>query len=175
MSEATHEAIIEAGDLAIRSLRIDEAPMLAEWFTDPEVYRRWWGHEDSPYEPHEIEGWFSLPGYRPDRFLIVEDAGVPVGFAQWGASDRAHLDANIHGFIEQSARGRGIGPRALRLLAEYIVERKGYYRAKAAPEPYNDAAIRTCERAGFRLHPGMPNGAWRGQMVYPRSRLDIPE
>jgi Cyclic nucleotide-binding domain/Acetyltransferase (GNAT) family len=77
-------------------------------------------------------------------------AEKPIGFGQWHVRDEAHLAADISGFIAAPTRGRGLGPRG---LAEYLIERRGFYRVMATPEANNPGAIRACEKAGFRLFP----------------------
>jgi RimJ/RimL family protein N-acetyltransferase len=175
-SEAVDDTLIESFPVRVRPLRESDVEMLTEWFSDPAVYRTWWGHEDDPYEPHEIEGWFHLDGYEPDRFVIVEDAGNPVAYWQWDMSGARPRTANLAGFVPRAAQGRGIGQQSMRLLTEYLMTAHRCYRVAAHPEDDNLPAVNACLRAGFAMYcrvvPEPANGHL--QAYFPAERLHPP-
>jgi [ribosomal protein S5]-alanine N-acetyltransferase len=83
-------------------------------------------------------------------FAIAEDtAGPAVGhIGLWpAASDRGRADTGY--WLLASARGRGLGARALRVLASWAVDEQGIDRLQLVLEPWNVASRRTAEGAGF--------------------------
>jgi RimJ/RimL family protein N-acetyltransferase len=151
------DTLIDSFPFRVRPLHESDVEMLTEWFSDPAVYRTWWGHEDEPYKSHEIEGWFQLDPYEPERFVIVEEAGNPVAYWQWDMLHGRPPTANVHGFVPRAAQGRGIGQQSMRLLTEYLMTVYHCYRVMTHPEDDNLPAVNACLRAGFgmycRVHP----------------------
>ena len=85
--------------------------------------------------------------------LVVELDGVPVGDVSWhpvwygpSAGSRA---LNIGISLAPTARGRGIGSRAQRLLAEHLFATTDVVRVEASTDVANVAEQRALEKAGF--------------------------
>jgi aminoglycoside 6'-N-acetyltransferase len=53
-------------------------------------------------------------------------------------------------FLIPEARGRGLGTDASRTLASYLVGQAGRTRVTVDPELWNESAVRSWKRAGFR-------------------------
>jgi RimJ/RimL family protein N-acetyltransferase len=90
------------------------------------------------------------------RHLYDDDAH---GYATQPAADRRPRQyarrtfarhAGIDLFLGREARGRGLGPDAIRTLARYLFEERGHHRLTIDPAAANDRAIRAYERVGFR-------------------------
>jgi [ribosomal protein S5]-alanine N-acetyltransferase len=69
--------------------------------------------------------------------------------------------------VAARARRRGVGARALRLLARYAFEEHGLARLEAMVRPGNDASIAVAERVGFRRE-----GLLRSYTVIRGERVD---
>jgi RimJ/RimL family protein N-acetyltransferase len=63
--------------------------------------------------------------------------------------DWTDLKAEIGYWMAAEARGRGIGTRATRLLAEWALTSLGLERLELLAHPDNEASRRLAERAGF--------------------------
>jgi RimJ/RimL family protein N-acetyltransferase len=121
--------------------------------------------------------------------MLSEDAGVlliclddkPVGALQWHSVDygpnRGSAALNLGISIEPSARGRGVGSRAQRLLADYLFAHTTVHRVEASTDVTNLAEQTALERAGFTRE-GVLRGAqfrrgeWHDIIVYSRLRTD---
>jgi RimJ/RimL family protein N-acetyltransferase len=118
-----------------------------------------WGQRDAP-PPPELE-----------RLLVVADGEV-VGDVSWhsvwygpNAGSKAR---NIGISLVPSARGRGIGARAQRLLVEHIFATTDAGRVEASTDLANVGEQRALERAGFRRE-----GVLRGAQVRADGRHDL--
>ena len=63
--------------------------------------------------------------------------------------DWTDLTAEIGYWMAADARGRGIGTRATRMLAEWALMSLGLERLELLAHPDNEASQRLAERAGF--------------------------
>lgn len=127
------------GDLAVRTLRPGDGAPLRRIRSAPEV-ARWWRSPGAnyPWGPWEDE----VP-------LVVEHEGRPVGAIQWWAvEDPSGDEAGIDVFLDPAVHGRGIGRRAVGLLADHLHGR-GFRRVTIDPAAANEAAVRAYRAAGF--------------------------
>lgn len=83
--------------------------------------------------------------------LVVEVEGRVLGHAMLIPMDDG--GAELANFLHQSIRNRGIGTALNRLIVERA-RQEGYRRVWLCVEPSNRAALRSYEKAGFRLLPG---------------------
>ncbi len=130
-----------------------DADLVAAWMRAPHV-TRWWG--DSEQALGEVLERLSGGG----DALVVAD-GVPVGYIRWQIPTRAALDAaglrevpdgtmDIDIAIgEPDYVGLGVGPRALRRLAEELLGDSLSHMIMLATSVDNEAAIRAHEKVGF--------------------------
>lgn len=86
------------------------------------------------------------------RMLVTAD-GVPVGdlswHEQWYGPTAASRAVNIGIALAEDARGRGIGSRAQRMLAEHLFATTDVTRVEASTDVANLAEQRALEKAGF--------------------------
>jgi RimJ/RimL family protein N-acetyltransferase len=86
------------------------------------------------------------------RMLVIAD-GVPVGDVSWHAvwygPTAGSRALNIGISLAANARGRGIGSRAQRLLAEHLFATTDVTRVEASTDVTNFAEQRALEKAGF--------------------------
>jgi [ribosomal protein S5]-alanine N-acetyltransferase len=80
---------------------------------------------------------------------------------------RQRSSAEIGFWLVPRARGRGIGSRAVRLLARWAVKEAGLARVEAFVIPDNIASQRVLEKAGFRRE-----GLLRSHLSYEERRFD---
>jgi RimJ/RimL family protein N-acetyltransferase len=98
----------------------------------------------------------------PSRHLVVLAGGELVGDVSWipvaNGPTYPCLAWNIGITLLPGARGRGIGWRAQRLLAEHLFATTDLDRVQASTDVENLAERRALERAGF-VHEGVLRGA----------------
>jgi aminoglycoside 6'-N-acetyltransferase len=129
------------GDLVIRAATLADVDLLCSWHADPEVVRFWDGKTFTPQQM--VERLTGRPHVDP---YIVETAGDPVGYVHaWFQGE----DTGIDMFLVPTARGRGLGPAAARLLVRHLL---GAGRDEVTVDPYlwNVRALASWRRAGFR-------------------------
>lgn len=136
---------LKAKGIRLRPLRKRDLPVLLDILTDPTV-AAWWGR----YDRKRVRREYGSAADREGMFL-VRLAGEPVGMIQFGEEDDPeYRHASIDIALRESAQGRGVGPRAVWLLARYLIEERGHHRVTIDPAVANRNAIRAYEKVGFR-------------------------
>lgn len=172
------------GTVTLRPVQRDDLPLLDRWRNDPE-HESQYGDFLAMHRRRTVnaERWESdgLLGEQEGQLLICLD-GDPVGAMQFHAvqygPNRGSLALNLGIAITPSARGRGIGSRAQRLMADYLFEQTLAHRIEASTDVTNIAEQRALERAGFSRD-GVLRGAqfrlgeWHDMVVYSRLRTDL--
>jgi RimJ/RimL family protein N-acetyltransferase/8-oxo-dGTP pyrophosphatase MutT (NUDIX family) len=158
--------------------------------TDGEITLRPWRDSDVelvPGDDEEIARWFDYPepASRPDLAAAVnrwheqyDDGRSVVNFAvevegETGPVGNVEVRRADHGVGHVSwttykpFRGRGIAPRAVRMLAAYAFTELGLERLQAEVDPQNTASARVAIRSGFRRE-----GVLRGNTTLAGERHD---
>jgi RimJ/RimL family protein N-acetyltransferase len=132
-------------ELLLREPTEEDIPAITEACQDPEIPR--WTRVPSPYTEDDARTWLGLTG--EDRFLIVDrKSGELLGGV--GIRPDGEGAAEIGYWVKREARGRGIAPRAVRLLSEWGLRERGLARISLMTEPANTASQRVAEKAGYR-------------------------
>jgi len=156
--------------VVLEPLEPGHAERLREIRTHPEVHA-WWGglEEDFPQADEPTSA----------RFAILV-AGEVVGMVQFSEEEEPdYRHAEIDVFLDPRVRGRGLGPDAVRTLADHLVAARGHHRIVIGAAVDNRAAIRAYEKAGFRPV-GVterswrdPDGRWRDELLMERVKTGL--
>ncbi|MFN8638125.1 MAG: GNAT family protein [Dehalococcoidia bacterium] len=149
---------IEGAWLRLRPVEERDLPALMAWVVEPEVLY-WWDDEMADLAETRTEFLAPDDGGPREGYIIEEGArgvaGRPVGYIQWwhrSYDPHYHWTAGIDIFIgEPDARERGVGTEAVRMLLGYLFEVRKLHRVTIDPESGNARAIRSYQKAGFRL------------------------
>ncbi len=151
---------MKTGGVNLRRLRdeAEEYRRLAAWCRQEEVYRYF---EQRMLTDEEIERKYR-PRTREDAAVpvfMIEHEGRPVGVIQYRKAD---ADSECRRFVtggeifemdifigEADGRGRGLGQRAVELMAEYLFEEKGADALVMCPLRENVRAVRCYLKCGF--------------------------
>lgn len=102
--------------------------------------------------------------------LMVEADGEPVGNVSWHRThygpNAGSLGWNIGIALAASARGRGIGSVAQRLLADHLFATTAVHRVEASCDVANVAEQRALERAGFGREGVLRGAQYRADGVH---------
>ena len=139
-------------DVSLRPIAATDLPSIRRWLDEPEV-RTFWGEPEDTDE--ELCAEYLDPDTYPCWRFVIELDGHGVGIIQYHhryPDPDSFWDAGIDIFIgEPSARGRGAGIEAVRVLLRHLFEVKHLHRVTIDPEVDNARAIHVYQRAGFTL------------------------
>jgi aminoglycoside 6'-N-acetyltransferase len=139
---------LRARDLVLRPVAQSDVPVLASILIEPDV-ARWWPSFDADrvradfIEDDDVTTW------------AIDVADAPrwrnVGLIQcWEEADVEFRHASIDLFLSTDAQGHQLGPRAVRLVARWLVGQRGHHRLTIDPAAANTRAIRAYGKVGFQ-------------------------
>jgi len=172
--------ILTIDDLVLRPWRPADAPVLLAVCQDPEIAR--WVTIPQPFLPADAEAFIenAISMWRDGTgapFAIVDaSTGRLLGAVTRFGPDGHQATFGL--WLAPDARGRGVGTRALRLVADWTFDTTAAIRLDAYIMVGNEASNRMTERAGFKRegiarawdlhHDGVPVDC----VVYSRIRGD---
>jgi RimJ/RimL family protein N-acetyltransferase len=158
------------GTVGLAVMRVDDVPIIARWNQDLEFTAR----IGTPGEAHTLEmrqdAFNRNSKFRSDgaEFAVIELAsGRLVGFGGLHDITRAMVATLFVGIGEPTARRKGFGTEAARLICEYGFFFRNLYSIKVEVHEYNKAARRVYERLGFKIA-----GRLRGANLLNNRRYD---
>lgn len=163
------EFILRDEELCLRPPRREEAPLYAQWWSDPEVAFGFCSEGRTAEEIlsafPELEAEATDIGHWID--YVIETEARPVGYAWlsgWDLEDRT-CDLNL--LIGASEyRGRRLGRRAIRLLCAWAFPTMDLARIFLCPREDHFPAIRSYQAAGARFGGIRPDVmVWQGETV----------
>jgi RimJ/RimL family protein N-acetyltransferase len=131
--------------VALRPAEPDDCRRVWLWRNDEETRRASFDSSLIPFETHER--WFleSLRS-RSMRIYIVVAGDRPSGVARLDLTGR---EASVSIHLAPECRGRGVGPAALRALADLAFGELGLDRLLASVKPDNHPSLSAFRKAGF--------------------------
>jgi RimJ/RimL family protein N-acetyltransferase len=167
-------------EVALRTVREDDLPMLEQLTQDPEKTGEfeWFGWSDLR---RWRRGWDENGLIGPEGgTLVVVRGNQWLGLVNWRRQQITVPSSycwEIGILLVPEARGRGFGTQAHRLLARYLFAHTTAHRVWAGTEVDNIAEQRALEKAGFTREgitraAGWRDGAWRDGVIYSLLRTD---
>ena len=150
----------------LRPLRVEDRARLREILAEPGV-ARWWG---APNADAAVDEWLEVDD--GSFGFAIEVDGLVTGSIQYAEEDEPeYRHAGVDLFLTEKYQGRGLGPDAIRTLAQYLFEVRGHHRLTIDPAASNERAIRAYERVGFRpvgimrRYERGPDGTWHDGLL----------
>ena len=152
--------------VVLRPVREDDLAPLLAMLTEPEV-ARWFGSWDAARVRRDL-----LAPQDDETVLAIEVGGAVAGMLLVGEEttpDYRHAGFDIA--LAGAHQGRGIGPEAMRLAIDHLIEAHGHHRFTIDPSAGNERAIRTYSGLGFkpvgimRRYERAPDGTWRDGLL----------
>lgn len=175
------QRLLDDGVVALRALEPSDTDDMARWENDTRLWSA--GSQGAPLSRHQIAEY--IAGYDADIFaarqlrLIVTElsTGNAAGAVDLYDFDPLSLRAGVGIIIDESARGRGYGPRALTLLWRYASLHVGMHQLWAMTAIDNAAAAKAFAKAGFttagRLRSWIRRGRqWVDALMYQRLNIE---
>lgn len=145
---------IEGRLVVLRRHRPEDLATLRRWYRDPELARLT-RYSLRPMGDEEIERFFMSRLLSPEAVayaIDVRETGRLIGLTTFSNLDPANGTVLFHISIgEADAWGQGYGTEAARLMLWLAFERIGLHRVGLTVFSFNERAIRSYEKAGFRV------------------------
>lgn len=137
--------------ISIRKITLEDTDNIIKWRNSPSVKKNFCLQEDLTKEIHI--NWFhnKILTKEVEQFIIIEkSSNMPVGSTYLRDIDYKNSKAEFGIFIgEESARGKGFGTTATKLLVEYGFNKLGLHKIFLRVFTNNTSAIKAYEKAGF--------------------------
>ena len=143
---------VEPAQVLLQPFARRHLPRTLQWTNDPQLARLL--GRVRPVTPDEHERWFAaLEGRADTVFFAVETAGGRhVGNVWLADIDTRHDKAEVRIVIgDDDCAGRGIGSRAIDLVATHAFATLRLHRVYAYVLAFNPRARRAFEKSGFEL------------------------
>jgi RimJ/RimL family protein N-acetyltransferase len=153
VSIAVGPPVLRGERVALRPMTFDDMPLLMRWGSDPE-FRHWqWAQEPGDFTAEDARRWIermSRPGN--SACWVIEDAGRPIGFANYRDYHPKGKSAEIGiGIGEPELWGKHLGREALGVLVRYLLGELGLHRIGLSVVSFNDRAIWMYKALGFEV------------------------
>ncbi|MCI4371068.1 MAG: GNAT family N-acetyltransferase [Thermoplasmata archaeon] len=143
-------SVLRGEHLLLRPLASTDLRRCVKWFSDPQII--YFLGRNSPVTLAEEERLFRDYERRTDEHIFaIEVDGVHIGNLGLHKIERAHRKADVGIVIGESDYwSKGYGTEAMRVALRYGFEVLGLNKISLDVLEYNERAIRTYERLGFR-------------------------
>jgi RimJ/RimL family protein N-acetyltransferase len=146
--------LIEGGRVVLRRHRSEDLPTVRRWYRDPELARLT-RYSLRPMTGEEIEHFFQGRLMSPESVayaIDVRETGRLIGLTTFSNLDPDNGSVLFHISIgEPDAWGNGYGTEATELMLWLAFDRIGLHRVGLSVFGFNERAIRSYEKAGFRV------------------------
>jgi RimJ/RimL family protein N-acetyltransferase len=145
---------IEGPRVVLRHHRPEDLPHVRRWYRDPELARLT-RYSLQPMSDDEVDRFFHGRLMSPDAVAYAIDirgTGRLIGLTTFSNLDPDNGSVLFHISIgEADAWGQGYGTEATQMMLELAFERIGLHRVGLSVFSFNERAIRSYRKAGFRL------------------------
>jgi len=167
------DVVLTGRQVRLRPITPADEASLTRIFNDSEV-ARWWGEPArsvrDAMNPEDSESGF-----------VIEVGTEAVGFIQCVEEDDPMYEhASIDIALHSDWQGKGLGPDAIRTLADHLVTARGHHRLTIDPAAHNLHAIKAYERVGFkpvgvmRKYERGLDGTWHDGILMELLAEDLP-
>ncbi len=141
----------ETDKLRARDIKLDDIPVLQQWFNDTVVSKFMDDPGSIQTEEGLIEKFFVRIPKDMDLLIEAKSTGNPLGYCSIYGIDRVNDSAEISFLIGDSTqRGKGYGNEIVRLILRICFVDLGLNRVVASATTENVRSIKALETAGFR-------------------------
>ena len=152
--DAWHPRTMEGTGVVLRHHRLDDLPHVRRWYRDPELARLT-RYAVQPMTDDEVDRFFHARLMSPESVayaIEIRESARLIGLTTFSNLDPDNGSVLFHITIgEPDAWGQGYGTEATGLMLQLAFERIGLHRVSLAVFSFNERAIRSYQKAGFRL------------------------
>lgn len=140
--------------VVLRRHRPENLATVYRWYRDPEVARLT-RYQIRPMPRDEVERFFQTRLLGPDSVAYAIHIALTdrlIGLTTFSSLDPDNGSVSFHITLgERDAWGQGYGTEAASLMLRHAFERLGLHRVGLSVFSFNERAIRSYEKAGFRM------------------------
>ena len=157
------------GEILLRPWTRADAPALVAMLNEPEIAR--WTRVPSPYRESDARSWLATherllrSGEQVPTAIADAGGGRPIGSIDLRVKSWDERRAEFGFLVAREARGRGVAPRALRLMSEWAMRDLGMRRLEVLVQPGNAASLAAVARAGYTREDGLRSRTIDGARV----------
>ena len=159
-----HPAAIAGRLVVLRRHRRENLPAVTRWYRDPDLAKLT-RYQTRPMTTEEVQHFFETRLLSRDALAYaIHERGTDrlIGLTNFSALDADNRSAMFHITIgERDAWGRGYGTEATELMLEHAFMRLRLHRVALSVFAFNTRAIRSYQKAGFRLEGRLREAIWR--------------
>lgn len=161
--------LLEGKNVNLRVLEKEDLPLIAEWFSSPEVFGRY--NSLRQMSKTEAEKMFESP-LELKIFLIEKKDGGKVGFVgHFYVLHPAVRQLEIGYSLVPNERGKGYCTEAVNIMVDYLFLSKESRRIQAQTDLRNVASQKVLEKVGFKKEGTLrrnffTRGEWRDACIY---------
>jgi aminoglycoside 6'-N-acetyltransferase len=151
--------------VTLRPLELADITRVLDILREPAVVR-WWGEHDEARVRRDL---LEDPETVPFAIEAEEELIGVVMYSEETEPDYRHAGIDIT--LTTARHGQGLGTETLRVLARYLIDKRGHHRLTIDPAAANERAIRAYEAVGFRRVGVMrnyergPDGTWHDGLL----------
>lgn len=136
--------VLTGDGFSLRPASRQDAGAMLRLLQEPGV-ARWWG----AYDADKLDRDFFDPAWAYTYLIVVD--GALAGILQFHeVPDPDYKSAGVDITLAEAYQDRGLGTKALRRMAAYLIDERGHHRLTIDPATDNPRAIRVYEKVGFR-------------------------
>lgn len=140
--------------IVLRRHRAENLAVVSRWYRDPEVARLT-RYQTRPMSREEVERFFQTRLLGPDSVAYAIHVRLTdrlIGLTTFSSLDPDNGSVLFHITLgERDVWGQGYGTEAASLMLAHAFERLGLHRVGLSVFSFNERAIRSYEKAGFRI------------------------
>ena len=140
--------------IVLRRHRAENLAVVSRWYRDPEVARLT-RYQTRPMPREEVERFFQTRLLGPDSVAYAIHVRLTdrlIGLTTFSSLDPDNGSVLFHITLgERDVWGQGYGTEAASLMLAHAFERLGLHRVGLSVFSFNERAIRSYEKAGFRI------------------------
>ncbi len=164
--------------VTLRRHRQENLPHVVRWYRDPELARLT-RYQTRPMAVEEIESFFRnrLLSSEALAYAIHErESERLIGVTTFSSLDPDNGSALFHITIgEADVWGHGYGTEAVELMLRHAFERLGLHRVGLSVFAFNERAVRSYLKAGFREEGRLRDAVWRDGEWWDEIQMGILE
>ena len=161
--------VLEGKNVNLRLMEKEDLPLIAEWFSSPEVFGEY--NTLRQMSKAEAEKMFESP-LELKPFIIEKKDGGKIGFvSHFYVLHPAVKQLEIGYILVPSERGKGYCTEAVNIMVDYLFLSKESRRIQAQTDLRNVASQKVLEKVGFKKEGTLRKnffvrGEWRDAYLY---------